>query len=526
MSPPRKKPKVPTSLTPLEATPVQLTPALHHTTLNRPKLSKMAEREILKELLQREERLSSRKVASKPSEGDLEKAKQLLKAMFLQQRDFFFDSASEGRLRVGCCTRRSGKTTGAALKFLINLVLNPRSLALYVAKSTTLIRETIWPELKTLVAEYDLPFEFHETQLRMGHTRSTGRVIFRGASDTSQLDKLRGLGVGGNFNLAILDESGHFGAEMEKLVSSVISPSLRDCNGELLLIGTPGYYPEGLFYEASQGLRPNWVKRRWTLQDNPFLKPRAKNLKAIQEDERLTPDDPIFVREYLGEYCLNTKVQMFEYDPARNSFQGLPPVGLTYYLGVDFGWVDETAIVALGWCPTSRQMYAVESWAASEQTADMVAGKLVDFQRKYLPKRIIGDTGGYGKGIAMPIWQDYGIFIEQAQKLEKLNHVSFMNAAFRRGDLFVKLGDPLSAELPKVLWAENKKDAHNRAKDNRSMALLYSWRAANDIAGKTALLKKLTDLPETQGWPEDELLAKLGIDNNSPTNIDWFLKDI
>jgi hypothetical protein len=493
----------------------------------KPKLSKLAEREILKELLEREERLSAKKVASKASEADLESARKLLKALFPPQRDFFFDSASEGRLRVARCTRRAGKTTGAALKLLITLLLDPRSVSLYVAKSTTIVRDQIWPELKQWVADYDLPFEFNETQLRMQHKRSTGRAIFRGASDTSQLDKLRGLGVGGSFVLAILDESGTFGAEMEKLVISVISPGLRDRGGELLLVGTPGYFPEGLFYEASEGLRKNWVRRRWTLQDNPNLSAHAKSLSAIRTEEGLTADDPVYIREWLGEYCLNTRVQMFEYEPARNGFRGDPPDGLTYFFGVDFGWVDETAIVVLGWSPLSRGMWAVESWAASEQTSDDVVNKLVDLRRKYAPKRIVGDTGGYGKGTAEQIYRDYGIYIEPAKKLEKLNHVEFMNSAFRRRDLWVNLDDGLSAELPRVLWAENKKDSHNKAKDNRAHALLYCWRAANDIAGKATVSRKEWEVEETAGWPQDELVAKLGdVESTPDSNLDWFLRPL
>lgn len=499
-------------------------------------LSLLAQREIMKELLQREERLAARKVSSKPSEGDLEKCRLLtgppnLKrqcGMFPEQRDFFFDSAKEGRLRVARCTRRAGKTTGAALKLLVTCMLAPRSVSLYVAKSTTAIRDQIWPELKRLVAEHDLPFEFNETQLRMQHTKSTGRVIFRGASDTSQIDKLRGL----KLVLAILDESGTFGAEMEKLVASVITPGLRDQGGELLLIGTPGYFPEGLFYEASEGFthRANWIRRRWTFQNNVFLTEHARNERAIMAEEGLTPDDPVFIREWRGLYCLNTRVQMFEYDPARNGFRGPPPVGLSYFLGVDFGWVDETAIVALGWKPTSRRMYAVKSWAAAEQTSDQVADHLQEFIKEFRPLRIIGDTGGYGKGPASEIFHDYGIYIEQAKKLEKLNHVEFMNSAFRREDLLVNLDDQLSYELPRVLWAENKKDAHNTAKDNRSHALLYAWREANNIAGKTALAKLGYNPDELIGWPEHELRAKLGADpagtQERPANVAWFLEDL
>lgn len=502
-------------------------------------LTKRQEREILKELLEREAKLESRKVASKPSEGDLAKANQLVERLFKQQVDFFFTSRAEGRFRVAQGTRRMGKTTGAAIKILVTLLRSPRCICLYVAKSTSVVRDQIWPELQQLIAEHDLPFDMHDTQLRIRHKRSTGRAIFRGASDAANIEKMRGLGVGGPFLLAILDESGSFGEHLENAVRSVISPGLRDYGGELLLIGTPPYFPAGLFYEAYTGTRDifkHWVRRFWTLQDNVKLSKEARDYKLIMLEEGLTWDDPIMVREWRGIQCINTNTQMFEYDPARNGFipndgeggrEPLPPCGLTYWLGVDFGWTDETAIVALGWNPTTRKMWAVESWAAPGQTADDTAAKLVEFQRKYRPARIVGDTGGYGKGVAMPIWQDYGIFIEQAQKMEKLNHIEFMNSAFRRSDLMVNANDALSRELPLVLWAEGRKDAHNRAKDNRSMALLYVWRVANDIAGKTALTKSAYTQELADGWPEEELRAKLQLSQSSrDDDADWYLGEI
>lgn len=480
----------------------------------------------MKELLRREEVLTTRKVAAQPTESDRAKAKALIEqwvpgatgGTFLQQREFFFPVNRSQRRRVARCTRRAGKTTGAALKLLVELLLNPRAVWLYIAKTTTLVRDTIWPELKRLAAENDLPFEFNETNLRMSHKRSTGRAIFRGASDIAQIEKLRGLKLNG----AILDESGTFGASMENLVVSVIGPSLRDLGGELLLIGTPGYFPEGLFYEASEGLRKNWARMSWSLQDNPFISDEAKDYDNIMEEEGLTVDDPIFIREWLGKYAINTKTQMFAYDPAVNSYDGPMPQGLTWWLGVDFGWTDATAIVALGFDPCSKVMYAHESWSDTEQDSDQIAVKLTAFIEKYKPTRIIGDCGGYGKGPSEKIFRDYRIYIEQADKIGKLNHVEFLNAAFRRKAVMVNRVTPLHSELPKVLWNEKKSDAHNKAKDNNAMALLYVWLEASGQAGRYLPKRALKETPGLEGWPEEELTAKLGNQEQPVNSTPWY----
>lgn len=503
-----------------------------------PKLSPLAEREVLKELARREEALSQRKVASLPNEAELEAIRKLLApanpvartGLLPQQLDFFFDSYEDGknRLRVARCTRRAGKTTGAAIKILVTIMRNPRAMCLYVAKSTTIVKDQIWPELHRIVAEYDLPFAFHETELRMYHTRSTGRAIFRGAGDMTNISKLRGLGIGGNFVLAILDESGHFGAGTEALVVGGIGPGLRDRGGEMLLIGTPGDYPEGLFYAASEGLLPNWLRRRWTLQDNTFLDAHAKDPQVIMDEEGLTADDPLYIREYLGEYALNLKTMMFAFDPKVNTYDGARTANHEVYLGLDFGWTDETAIVALAWSKYTRDMYVLESWAASQQTSDDVAVHLSQFIAKYAPSRILGDPGGAATIGA--IWKDYKIFIEGAKKMEKLQHVEFMNAAFRKKELWVAAKDPLCQELPRILWNETKTDAHNKAKDNRAFACLYAWRAAKDQAGKlkeTISLNARLSGQVGADWPEAELRAKLGVSaEDSPSAVDWFLRPL
>ncbi len=443
-----------------------------------------------------------------------------------EQRDFFFTSRAEGRMRVARCTRRAGKTTGGAYKILLTMIQDPHAVCLFVAQTRTIIEDTIWPELQKIVAEFNLPFEFHGTKLRMSHKRGSGRALFRGASDTKNIQKLRGLGTGGKFVLAILDESGHFGADFEKLVASVITPALRDVQGELLLIGTPGDYPEGLFYEASSGLKKNWVRRRWTLQDNTKIEPAARDLATIREEEGLTEDDPIYIREWLGEYALNMKTMMFTYDPQENSYEGgLPdvPGGWTYWGGIDFGWTDETAIVVLAWNHTTKKMYVVDSWSASEQTSDMTYRAMLMMKQRWPIAKWVGDTGGMGKKDAMNIWIDYKEWIEPADKQGKLDHVSYMNAAFKRRDLWVRRGLGVHSELPKVLWNDTKTDAHKKAKDNNAIALLYVWRAANNLAGKRSAPTPLSD--EVAAWPEEETRAKLSNTVEAP-EAPWFLQDL
>lgn len=483
-----------------------------------PKLTELEKRAVLRELVEREQRASAMGAATQPTPGELEKAGQLEAAMFAQQREFFFNKKM--RRRCGKCTRRAGKTVGAAYKYAIELLRNPRYRALHLAQTSGNAREYIWPELQQIVADYDLPFEFNETNLRMSHKRSTGKILFRGADNAKAVEKYRGF----KWDTVILDESGTFGAEMEELVVSVIGPSLRDNGGELLLIGTPGKFPVGLFFEVSSGLRKNWYNAFWTLNDNPHLSAEAKDLDLICEEEGLTRSDPRFIREYLGQYCVDTKTQMFVFNPAAHTYADPAeiPNDLEYILGVDFGYNDATAIVVLGYSRTSRKVWVPESWAAPKQLSDDIAAKLIEFQAKYRAKRIVGDTGGYGKGMSEQIWRDYRIYIEAQNKREKLNYVEFLNSAFRRGDVMIYRKTGLTKTLPLVLWNDNNTDAHANASDDEAMALLYAWRAAFNISGKVTNVRKRPELDALVGKIDPERLAELSEEH--PDQTEWYLK--
>lgn len=498
------------------------------------KLGKLAQREILKELLEREESLSQRKLLAKPSEEDLRKVHLLMtQEMFPKSREFFFDSVSESRFRAACGGRRAAKTTGAAIKLLVTETLNPKANSLYTTISTTSIKDQIWPELRGWIDKYELPFDIKETTLKITRRHSSGQILLRGASDKKQMQKRRG----GKLILAICDEAGIFGKELQGYARANITPSLRDLQGEFLLIGSPPEVPEGLFAEIIQGRRPNWAFREWNITDNIFLSPKARDLELIRKEEGLAADDPIFIMEWLGKLCVDHRVTVFVFEANKNGFEGdadIPP-DARYWLGVDFGFNDETALVVLAWVPDEPTMWVVESWGASGQTSDPIADKIIELKSKWGITRVIGDTGGYGKGVAEEIWKDYGIFIEQAKKSEKLNHIKFMNAAFLRQELWVNLteDDGVAAELPKVRWDDNKKAIHNRARDNKCMALLYVWRAARDVAGKTPLVESLTEAQRQEliGYPEDEIRDKLGLfirgDQYHPDDEKlWYLQDI
>ena len=418
----------------------------------------------------------------KPTQRERKLARELRGTWFAPQARFFQSTA---RRRVGFCTRRAGKTLGTAIWFLENMLEHPGSLNLYIAQTAGAARVYMWRELKKLVNHYDLPFRFNETNLYMQHKRGEGLLLLKGADKADEIEKLRGP----KWSRVCLDEAQLFGAWMENLINEVLGAALRDEAGHLIMTGTAGKKKEGIFYEASHGLRkrrsgePVYELHRWSLQDNPFLSAEAKDEELIIDEEGYSgPEDPRFQREYRGEWVVGDSERMFAFDEKLNTYDGPIPGGHDWKTGhgCDFGWHDQTAFVTGVWCRTSPVFYVPESWGRSHQYTDDVAARAMELQAKYGSKVYVGDTGGYGKNVCVHLARDYGINVLQAHKREKFDHIAFFNSALRRGHVKIKRGDRLCKQLQEVAWNENRTDAANHSRDDLCFALLYIWRYAKN----------------------------------------------
>lgn len=454
------------------------------------KLSPVEKREIFRHLVARQSHQESEAKRADPTKRELEVAELLrTKEAFQIQRDVFWAPHKRKAIR---CTRRAGKTVGIALKILHDMLAYPSSRHLYLALTADNARSYIWQDIRMLCDKYDLTgkvLKFDETRLWIKHVRGGGLAIFAGANDKKQVEKFRGQ----KWSMAIIDEAGTYPESILRyLVQEVIGASLRDMSGTFILAGTPGRVPVGFWYDAYIGRFWNeekqlgWKPYFWSLQDNPHLSADAKNYDLICVEDGLTRQDPRFIREYLGQPAIGDDALVFKYDPTRNVFDGQLPTGHVwkYLAGCDFGWEDESAVAVVAYALTTRQVYIMETWAKRHAHADELARELFRLKKLYPIHRVIGDIGGAGKFYQQSLSRDYGIAVEAAQKMEKLNHIDFMNSAFLRGDIKIKKADPICEEYLQVAWNEDHDDIANHSKDNRVAAALYAWRAANNFAGK------------------------------------------
>lgn len=461
------------------------------------RLNDLERRAIQQEFLRRERARKTRVARYEPTQRELDLAAQIEGQWFDKQRAFF---ESPARRKAAFCTRRAGKTRGLAGKFLSSLLRNPTAMHLYLAQTSGAAKLFMWPDLKRLIEEFALPFKTNETDLTIKHLRGHGMIVLKGADKEDEIQKYRGA----KWLFAAIDEAQSIGPFIEKLVSEVLGASLRDQMGTLVLTGTAGMIKAGLFYEACHKLRlrrsdrqPVYELHKWSLQDNPYLPEDAKSEDLIIDDEGFSgTDDPRFLREFRGIWAVGESERMFSgFSEERNVYEGALPHEHEWrtLLGCDFGWHDESAMCVIAWSRTSPCVYVCEGWGESRLFTDQIADQIMTFRTEYGATRYVGDTGGYGKAITVHLQRDYALNIEQAQKREKLDHIAFINSAFKRGD--IKLHKTKCArliqQLQEVAWNESKTNAGAHERDDLAFAMVYGWRAAKSSGAGRETLKRV-----------------------------------
>lgn len=491
-------------------------------------LSDVEQRAILAEYIRRTKNRARVLDSYKPTANELGTA-QTLRSLWFPQQAAFFESPHKRKLAF--CTRRSGKTIGLAIDYDVTLLEHPTALMLYVAQTRDMCRLYIWQELKRYARTYNLPFEFNEQNLTMKHVRGGGMLVLKGCDKEDEIEKWRGpkwLKVG-------LDEAGTWGAHLENAVISVIGPATRDQDGTIEMLGTAGKKKEGMFYEASTGKRKIWEVHRWSLTDNPYLPAKAKDLAYIREEEGLTEDDPRYIREYLGRWSTGDSERVFSgFTQERNVYDGEPwphkadklkDHEWKYLLGCDFGFMDECAISVIAYSSTYPQILIPSTWSSRHAFPSDVASHILDYRAAIGVRRYVGDAGGLGKMYVVQLARDYGIMMEPAKKMEKLNFVEFLNSEFRSGKVLIHNSQQkLIAQFNDCAWNADRTDVGKHERDDLAFSAVYGWRAArNSGAGKKEKVDLKDGLTPLQRQAIQDKLNVLRMKPDDPEQRDrWY----
>lgn len=391
------------------------------------------------------------------------------------------------------CPRRAGKSYAGAATALITGEAKPDSISIIISLNLKQLRRLYWSGapsgLFNLDRQYGLNLTWNNSSLRWDHENgSIGYLL--GADDDDQLEVLRGMEA----DLYLVDECKSFvPARLEKLITEIIGPQRATRQGRIILIGTPGNNLAGPFYDATavaardeQGRRLSvdfgtkdphgrgttgkgrlWSRHHWTLEDNSAKRHQWDEALITKADKGWSDDEPIWRREYLGEWTAGGDGTVYLYgtekgkgtvtwhpSPDKDNPTGLPPELGPWRLiaGLDIGFEDRTALVVAGYSAVAGELRHVFDFSQAHMVVDDVADMLRRAQETYgTIEKIYADTGNLGKMVIKSLERS-GFPIEAAEKREKYDFIELLNSAFTRGEVKIIPGTVLEDQLLTDAW--------------------------------------------------------------------------
>lgn len=376
------------------------------------------------------------------------------------------------------CSRRAGKTIADVAALLVAALEHPGSTCIFISLTRVNAKRTAWRPLLDMNRDLGLRGKPNETELRLD--LPNGSVIYMvGASDRSEIDKLRGPGLA----LVIVDEAQSFPVYFAELIDAVLAPALMDYDGSLMLTGTPGPVPGGYFWDCCH--KEGWGHHTWTVWNNPIIvKKSGRTVRQMLDKELkrrgLTEADPIIRREWFGEWAYDEKARVFAFLPERNVYGKLPQIQgqWQHVVGIDLGYDDADAISVLAWSDELPAVYLVEENVMAKQTITELGKKLKAVEEKFHPIARVIDTGGLGKKITQELEPRLGLSLEPADKVRKLEHIELLNDALRSGRFFAPAASRFAADCTVMEWDKSvpeKPKIPDRCHSDIADSVLYSY---------------------------------------------------
>lgn len=397
--------------------------------------------------------------------------------LFKEQYDFLLDPA---KFKLACNSRRSGKTIACCADLIITALGKGDIELAYITLSRKNAKRIVWRELKRLVRKYEIPCHFDNAELTITFTNHSIIHLF-GANDETAIEDIRG----NPYFKVYIDEAQAFKPYLRTLIFDVLSASLFDHDGKLILIGTPAITKAGVFFDACQGASGfvGFKRFTWNLLQNPFLEAKSGKPPAqlVAEDlalKGLTEDSPWVQREIYGRWVEDSESRVYKFTEEKNLYETLPGGTWYYVLGVDIGFEDPDACAVWAYNPEVQEIYLVEEYRAKNNSISTLAGVIQALNKRYRFTRQVIDAGALGKKINAELKDRFGLHLEAADKTQKLAFIELMNDDFRRGKIKVKPDAAVLNDWRILCWDRNHQPPieDQRFSNDLPDACLYGWR--------------------------------------------------
>ena len=407
------------------------------------------------------------------------RVQRILSCLHSKQREF---AAHPSRRIAAHAGRRSGKSHGIAGRLMTTAVRNPGLMSVFIAISAARANDIIGRAFEVLGKSTGLVARPTKRDGQLCYEFPNRHLIWiAGCKNRADAEKFRGSPLCG----AAVDESDSMRGHLEYLAEEVLEPALLDEDGWLALTGTPGVTPVGYFHAVTTGEGcQQWPTFNWTVLDNPFLPHAEEWLAEKCKRMGLDPTSPSYLREWMGQWVLDTESLCYPYSAAINhefgAFDDEGKPGWRYVLGVDLGVNDPCAFVVVAYRPESPELRIIEATQADGLSPSGAAARVLQYHERFPGIRIVADTGGQGKAFVAEWIQRFSLPAEAAYKLGVAGQIALVTGLLRSGS--VKVHSPAASALIaewQILPFNGDRDGHDEGyADHLSDAARYAILAA------------------------------------------------
>lgn len=419
-----------------------------------------------------------------------------LKGDFPQQDAFINDPE---RFIDVQCSRRSGKTTGLAIRFLSTMDKYPKSQCLYLSLTQTSARNIMWGIMQELDEKHKIGCTFLDSKLEIIHPNGA-KLRLMGADLKDYRRKLKG----SKFPGCAIDEAQDFRSDqLQSLINDVLAPSIADyADGWIAVTGTPGPVPQGYFFDLTCNRKFGFSHHEWTMLDNPHMPDPEARIREVIEKNGWTPDNPTLLREWRNQWVLDVDALWIRYKESVNHYEELPQhEKFNYIMGIDIGFRDADALCIVAYSPTSPITYLVEEVITTKQDITSLAEQIKGLNDKYKVERMVIDAGALGKKIAEELISRHSLPVVAAEKQRKQENVEFLNDALRQGKFKANKDSRFATDsyLVQIDWAKSTPDRiHVKDTPHSDIidSVLYAFKLSYAYAAQPAKKKLIPGSPE------------------------------
>lgn len=450
---------------------------------------------------------------------------------FAEQLAFIDDPS---RLKTAKCTRRAGKSYGAAGVYLcLEAIKNPGVTLLYIATVREVAKKIMFKDvLKVINRKFDLGMTFNHTSLEV--TFPNGSILYLIGTDSKPEEADKALGQ--KYKLVVIDEAGSWKNDQEHLVHSVLEPACADLEGTICMIGSPMNHTRSYFFritnyqEGDPKFVKGWTRHAWTWANNPHTKRQmSEQIERILSNNSRIKETPAFRQMYLNEWVVDDSAKVYKFDDTRNIVKALPENHSWYHvLGMDLGYEDPTSIVIIAQSQTCPDIYIVEVFKKEKMDITAVARELEIMKIKYKPVDYIVD--GASKQAVEELKNRFHFPLKAAEKTGKVDMIQIMNGDFITGriKLLTPLANPLIEEYLNLIWDDRSTDKveHPGCDNHAADAALYAWRRCFHYNYKPAPIRAKPHSEEAlEAWWEAQankaILQKKKNGRSDFASTDW-----